>query len=161
MTGGEPTFADLPLEECIRQQLFAYSKNGRKLGIFKPPGTLRLSDLTPRLADLFERAFTTSDQRPKPAEWIEALDEVLNDLTQCGSYPGHQFPAVISSCPWCRIEEQTGLVLFPFVSTDVSKIESTPFNVLSVEKFLKTIENFFFEQYSEKADPCLALEMIT
>ena len=132
---------DLSLEECIKRQLFAYSDNGKGRGIIQPPGTLLLTDLTPRLAKQFERAFTTLDDRPTPAEWIEALDDVLNNLKQCANYPGHQFPAEKEDCPWCRIEMQTGLVLFPFVSTDVASVEMKPFDVLSAEQLVKSLEN--------------------
>jgi DNA-binding helix-hairpin-helix protein with protein kinase domain/Tfp pilus assembly protein PilF len=126
--GGE----DKSLEECIRELRFAYGSNADSRGIKQPPGTLSLSSVSPRVALLFERAFLTED-RPEPREWIEALEDLSRNLTQCALHPGHHFCGELQICPWCEIETQTGLMLFPFTSGGT---DGESFNIFTVESLV-------------------------
>ena len=108
---------DKSLEDCIREYRFAYGENAEQRMVRQPPGTLSLTDISPRLAMLFKRAFLDKENRPIPREWIEALEDLANNLEGCSVHPGHQFYNKLAVCPWCRIESQTGLMLFPFVSS--------------------------------------------
>lgn len=129
--GGE----DKSLEDCIREYRFAYGANAALKNVRQPPGTLQLSAVSPRVAVLFERAFLTED-RPEPREWIEALEDLSRNLQQCELHPGHLYFNELDACPWCEIEAQTGLMLFPFVTSGAHLDGEKPFNIFTVENLI-------------------------
>ena len=134
--GGE----DKAIEDCIREHLFAYGKDASVKLVAQPPGTLSLSAVSPKVANLFERAFTKDFIRPEPREWIEALEDLADNLEQCTLHPGHLFYEKTPLCPWCEIESQTGLTLFPFVTTNSplkSKYKKT-FDIITVENLISS-----------------------
>lgn len=126
---------DKSLEDCIREQRFAYGSDAHLWKIKQPPGTLSLSSISPRLAFLFERAFLT-EIRPEPREWIEALEDLSHNLEQCALHPGHHYFAELQICPWCEIETQTGLMLFPFTS---GGNDGEAFNIFTVENLIASL----------------------
>lgn len=125
---------DKSLEDCIRERRFAYAENAELLSVKQPPGTLSLSALTPRLAAMFERAFLTDD-RPEPREWIEALDDLSGSLTQCALLGGHFHVDELDKCPWCHLESETGLILFPIFDAS----GNDDFNIFTIENLLNDI----------------------
>ena len=129
---------DKSLEDCIREYRFAYGDNTEFTNVKQPPGTLSLSQITPRLATMFERAFLTND-RPEPWEWIEALEDLSSSLKQCAVHIGHHYFNALLACPWCEIEAKTGLMLFPFISSG-QPIGEDGFNVFTVEKLLASLD---------------------
>ena len=128
---------DKTLEDCIREYRFAYGKDAEKRKVAQPPGTLSLDETSPEIAELFERAFDPETKRPSPKEWIEALVNLSEKLEQCTFYPGHLFYQDLISCPWCRIEGKTGLILFPF-DIDGENGEK-PFNIYTIENLITNI----------------------
>lgn len=137
--GGE----DKSLEDCIREYRFAYGSNAALKNVRQPPGTLPLEAVSPRVAAMFERAFLTEDRRPEPREWIEALEDLSLNLERCALHPGHFYFNKLDDCPWCRIEAQTGLMLFPFVTAGTHLDGEKPFNIFTVENLIASfgIEN--------------------
>lgn len=129
---------DKSLEDCIRERRFAYGNNQAITNVKQPPGTLSLSAVPTRIAMMFERAFLM-EERPEPREWIEALEDLGNSLTQCAAHGGHYYYDQLKACPWCSIEERTGLMLFPFLGTQKGGSENS-FDIFTVEKLLSTIE---------------------
>lgn len=129
--GGE----DKSLEDCIRENRFAYGTNAQIKNVRQPPGTLQLSAVSPRVALLFERAFLT-EARPEPREWIEALEDLSLNLEQCALHPGHLYFNELNRCPWCEIEAQTGLMLFPFITSGAHLNGEKPFNIFTVENLI-------------------------
>ncbi len=132
--GGE----DKSIEDCIRELRFAYGDGAEHRSVKQPPGTLPLNAVSPRVALMFERAFLTED-RPEPREWIEALEDLSNNLEQCVAHPGHLYFNGLAACPFCDIESQTGLMLFPFVTTGVHPGGEKPFNVFTVENLIANL----------------------
>lgn len=132
--GGE----DKSIEDCIREYRFAYGDNAAIKRVKQPPGTLPLAAVSPRVALMFERAFLTED-RPEPREWIEALEDLSNSLEQCALHPGHLYFNQLAACPWCEIEGQTGLMLFPFVTTGAHPGGEKPFNIFTVENLIANL----------------------
>lgn len=127
---------DKSLEDCIRELRFAYSADAHLRQVKQPPGTLSLSAVTPRLSAMFERAFLTED-RPEPREWIEALEDLSESLKQCNLHVGHFYFQDLRSCPWCALESQTGLMLFPFISSAAAGEES--FNIFTIENLVSSL----------------------
>jgi Uncharacterized protein with protein kinase and helix-hairpin-helix DNA-binding domains len=121
------------LEECIREKRFAYARKAHQWEIRRPPGTLSLDAVGPRLASMFERAFLT-EERPEPREWIEALEDLSKSLKRCSLHTGHYYFRELHACPFCEIEAQTGLMLFPFVSGEPDMGEG--FNIFTIENLL-------------------------
>ncbi len=131
--GGE----DKSLEECIRENRFAYGTGATDRKVAQPPGTLSLSAVSPRLSLMFERAFLTED-RPAPHEWIEALEDLSANLKQCDLQPGHYFFNGLRLCPWCEIEAKTGLTLFPLTGEKQIGAGETKFNIFTVENLIQS-----------------------
>ncbi|MFV0389909.1 MAG: hypothetical protein ACK5NT_14285 [Pyrinomonadaceae bacterium] len=136
---GEQT-AELSLEECIASHRFAYGKNANNFELQSPPGTLLLSDLPPEIALYFEHAFDVQNKRPSAADWILALDDLRANLVTCETHPGHQYFAGCKLCPWCRIEAETGLMLFPFVLAENERISGGSLSNVSLDSMLKELE---------------------
>ncbi len=129
---------DKSLEDCIREKLFAYGDNTDTAKVRQPPGTLSLSEISPRIAAMFERAFLIDD-RPEPREWVEALEDFSRSLKQCGFHPGHHYYENLAACPWCRIEGQTGLMLFPFITSTNDLNGEKPFNIFTIENLVANL----------------------
>ena len=128
---------DKSIEDCIRELRFAYGANAKSKHVAQPPGTLPLEAVSPRVAQLFERAFLTED-RPVPREWIEALEDLSDNLERCALHPGHFFYKQNALCPWCEIEAQTGVMLFPFVTTVPLKNnkDGKSFDIVTIEHLI-------------------------
>ncbi len=129
---------DKTLEDCIREYRFAYGKKAKHRKVKQPPGTLFLKEVSPKVAELFEKAFDANTKRPTPKEWIEALSDLSKNLEQCVFHPGHHFYKELATCPWCRIEARTGLVLFPF--SIKGKDGSKAFNIYTIENLIAEID---------------------
>lgn len=111
---------DMPIERAIREYRFAYGANALAMQMRPPPGSLSLNGVTKNLALLFERAFSREGSRdgarPKPDEWIAALQELARTLRKCAANPAHEYHhGALGKCPWCEIEAAGGFVLFPVV----------------------------------------------
>jgi DNA-binding helix-hairpin-helix protein with protein kinase domain len=128
---------DKSLEDCIREYRFAYSPEAHLWNVKQPPGTLSLNAVSPRLAAMFERAFLTDD-RPEPREWIEALEDLSESLKQCALHIGHFYFEDLRDCPWCALESQTGLMLFPFV-TSARGTGDESFNIFTIENLVTSL----------------------
>jgi DNA-binding helix-hairpin-helix protein with protein kinase domain len=103
----------IPLEQAIIQGRFAYSLL-RTVGATPPPGALRLDDLPRSIRILFERAFAGRGRsRPSAVEWVNALGDLATSLTPCPRISNHDVSQEAVSCPWCRIERETGRPIFP------------------------------------------------
>lgn len=129
---------DKSLEECIREVRFAFGNETHLRGVKQPPGTLSLSAMPPRIALMFECAFLTED-RPEPREWIEALEDLKQNLKQCAMHPGHQYFQELFACPWCELETKTSLMLFPFTSGNQTLEGEETFNIFTIENLLSQI----------------------
>ncbi len=111
---GEPP----TIEDAIAGSRYAYSRERSRTAMEPPPGSLPIGALTPTIQDLFEKAFapgTTTGGRPDADRWVAALSELSSDLKSCGTNGTHFFRRGLSACPWCAIENASGITLFPVV----------------------------------------------
>lgn len=131
---------DKTLEEAIRQHLFVYGKDAEKKSVVRPPGTLPLSAVSATIAELFEKAFSWTNVRPKPREWVDGLEYLAENLQQCLLNPGHLYYSKVAPCPWCEIEGNTGLMLFPFTvsANALNKKYERDFDIVTVEKLIES-----------------------
>ncbi|WP_210211142.1 helix-hairpin-helix domain-containing protein [Borborobacter arsenicus] len=111
---------DMPLEKAIADYRFAYSS--RNTGMVPPPGTVRLHDFTPKIAQLFESAFSPNHmgKRPSAPTWVEALGELESALRVCSRNKLHRYARNAMECPWCRMENEYGRPLF--LDTDLTNV---------------------------------------
>ena len=111
---------EMPLEKAIAEYRFAYS--ARNTGMIPPPGTVRLNDFTPRVARLFEEAFSPNHvgRRPSASMWLEVLGELESSLRVCSRNKLHRYARTAGECPWCRMEAEYGRPLF--IDTDIASI---------------------------------------
>ena len=107
---------DMPIEKAIAEFRFAYSKNSHMKAIAPPPNSVGLSVVPGTVAEFFESAFSETGirpaGRPDAEDWWEALESLEKKMRQCGSDSAHTYYAGLSSCPWCRLEEVSGVLLF-------------------------------------------------
>lgn len=136
---GKPlTKGEKSLEDCIQEQRFAYGAGATARQVQPPPGTLALEAVSQPVVNLFERAFLTRDRRPTPREWIQALEDLSRDLVKCRQNSGHQYLKTLQRCPWCDLETQNGLPLFPINYQQQG--QTSGFNILTIEQLLNSIQ---------------------
>jgi DNA-binding helix-hairpin-helix protein with protein kinase domain len=107
----------MPMERAISEYRFVYGSNAAAMQMRPPPASLGLNGVTRDTALLFERAFSKQGSepngRPRPDEWVRALQDLEQHLKKCSVNPAHQFVDTLSKCPWCEIESASGVPLFP------------------------------------------------
>lgn len=107
---------EMPIERAIREFRFAFSKNASLKGMRPPPDSIGLDVISPELALLFERAFseegTQSNRRPNARDWMLALDQLKSEIRTCQIEPIHKYYGRLNSCPWCSLEQKSGILFF-------------------------------------------------
>jgi DNA-binding helix-hairpin-helix protein with protein kinase domain len=107
---------DMPIEKAIAEFRFAYSARAHLKSIAPPPNSVGLSVIPTTIAGHFEEAFseagTRADGRPDAGDWWDALEVLEKKMRQCPSDSAHTYYSGLSSCPWCRLEEVSGVLLF-------------------------------------------------
>ena len=117
---------DMPLDKAIAEFRFAYSKNSPLKSIAAPPNSVGLSVVPNDVAGLFERAFSEtgarSAGRPVAGDWWDAFESLEKRMRRCSADSVHSYYSGLATCPWCRLEESSGLLLF--LSADrITKID--------------------------------------
>lgn len=101
---------DMPINQAIAQNRFAYSRSARTYQMQTPLHAPPLSIVPPVLVDLFERAFGPAsaqpNARPSAAEWVSALKTFVGTLRACASDPGHVYAPHLPNCPWHALMQQ-------------------------------------------------------
>lgn len=106
---------EMGIEQAIAESRFAYGQNRAQWQMQPPPHALPLSALPPELAARFEAAFAkTSSQggRPTAMAWVDHLSGLEQLLAQCRHSSLHYYFQGLSHCPWCEIEQSSGVYLF-------------------------------------------------
>ncbi|MBV8227714.1 MAG: hypothetical protein JO232_21275 [Verrucomicrobia bacterium] len=110
---------DMTIARAIREYRFAYGSRRASVQMEAPPSTPPLSTVGDDAACLFERAFArdaTLGGRPEASTWASALEALEKRTKQCGIHPSHWYLSNLQSCPWCRMEGETGVSLFPWIA---------------------------------------------
>lgn len=126
------------LDDCIREYRFAYGAGAASRQIQPPPGVPSLETVSEPVANLFERAFLTADNRPTPREWVDGLELLSSSLVACRENSGHHYLKTLSSCPWCEVEKLTGNAVFPVNYR--AQGQTSGFNVITIEQLLASIQ---------------------
>lgn len=106
---------DMPIEKAVSEYRFAYGPDRQANQMERPPGTIPLETVGNTIADLFVRTFERAGAhggRPNAEKWLNALVKLKDDLRVCSSTKSHYFLRSLSVCPWCSVENQTGVRLF-------------------------------------------------
>ena len=106
---------DMSLEKAIAEFRFAYGSQARTLQMEAPPGAPALAIVPVTTATLFEKAFSTNgtnQARPGATEWVAALEALESQVKKCSANASHYYFSGLASCPWCRVEATTGIILF-------------------------------------------------
>lgn len=115
----------IELETAIKENRYAYSAEFTRTGMEPPPNTLVISHgAGDDIASLFERAFSPAaargQTRPSAPEWVDALQKLGASLGPCQWNKSHVYARSQASCPWCQLEQRTGVDLFTFVPNDAN-----------------------------------------
>jgi len=111
---------DISVEQAIKEFRFAYSSRDTKMD--PPPASVALRDLSLKIGENFERAFSPNGvvNRPTADQWIDALNELETSLRPCPNNKAHHYSRFAAECPWCRMEQAFGIPMF--VVRDASSI---------------------------------------
>ena len=103
---GDPSF-----EQLIADFRFSQGPAASDWGMAPPPHTPTFADIPPELCGLFRRSFergSETGRRPRPAEWMGALQRLEQSMAQCSADPGHKYWHGAKSCVWCRLANRGG-----------------------------------------------------
>ena len=107
---------EMPIEKAISEFRFAYGPGAAAYQMKPPPATLPFASVSTPVGQLFERAFSSvavkPNIRPRAEEWVAALTSLEQHLKACDRHSGHQYLYSLSSCPFCDLELNPGLILF-------------------------------------------------
>ena len=105
------TKEDIGEETAIQRQLFAYSLRHQHKLITPPKDSFDINSLPNSITDLFHDAFE-SGNRPQPAQWIVATNQLLQQMSHCSRSKLHIFPNKLSHCPWCEFRDRRNILYF-------------------------------------------------
>jgi DNA-binding helix-hairpin-helix protein with protein kinase domain len=107
---------DMPIERAISSFRFAFSAAGTSKGMSPPPNCVSLQVVPQEIRNLFEAAFSTGgavpNGRPNAVTWASALDRLRSSLRMCPNEHGHKFWQGLPACPWCELEQRSGILFF-------------------------------------------------
>jgi DNA-binding helix-hairpin-helix protein with protein kinase domain len=113
------------ISRAIREFRFAYGSRRGSAQMEPPPHSPPLSIVGDDVGRLFERAFapeTIQAGRPDASAWVSALEALEKRTKQCAAHPAHWYLSDLQSCPWCRIEGETGVSLFPWIAQQTGAV---------------------------------------
>jgi len=117
---------DMPIERAIAEHRFAFGRNAAQKAMAPPPNAVGLSVVPGEIASLFEQAFTESGiqswGRPSANDWWNLLDALEKRLKKCPTESMHTFYSGLAACPWCGLENSSGILLFLSADT-ISRID--------------------------------------
>ena len=117
---------DMPIERAIAEYRFAFGRNAALKAMSPPPNAVGLSIVPGEVASLFEQAFTESALqswgRPTANDWWNVLDALEKRLKKCSTESMHTYYSGLAACPWCGLENTTGILLF-LSSDSISRID--------------------------------------
>jgi DNA-binding helix-hairpin-helix protein with protein kinase domain len=135
---------DMPIERAISEHRFAFGSEAARLQMAPPPNSLTLKNLPRNVGTLFERAFNKGGEdpnsRPSAAEWAEALGQLEAALTDCQQDPGHSYPKIQSTCPWCLIVGGGGPNFFLSVTIRMVSAKVGQLDVSAVWREVQSIQ---------------------
>lgn len=113
---GKPIGCDsLSIPQAIKEFRFPYGQPPSQCRMHKPPGTPELGIVGKELSCYFIQAFSDpskSSGRPTAKQWQAGLKSLEDNLKKCTRSDTHWHLSSVE-CPWCKIEDRSGYVLFP------------------------------------------------
>ena len=86
---------DMTIEKAIAERRFAFSRMRDETLIEPPPASLRLTDLSPKLAELFEQAFRSDaengEARPTAQDFMVELESLIQQRKVCNYDRAHVY----------------------------------------------------------------------
>lgn len=124
---------DMPIERAIAENRFAYGPASRSYMMERPPGTIRLDAMGRPVAARFTEAFSpqnNGNRRPDAVTWMQTLEILRAELIKCGTSNAHYYARSQPACPWCELENRSGVRLFGQRATALPR--GTPVDVESL-----------------------------
>ena len=117
---------DMPIERAIAEYRFAFGRSAALKGMSPPPNAVGLSIVPGEVSGMFEQAFTESSLqswgRPSANDWWNVLDALEKRLKKCHTESMHTYFTGLNACPWCQLENSSGILLF-LSSDTISRID--------------------------------------
>jgi DNA-binding helix-hairpin-helix protein with protein kinase domain len=119
---------DMPIERAIAEYRFAFGRSAALKAMSPPPNSVGLPIVPGEVSSLFEQAFTESGLhsggRPSANDWWNMLDSLEKRLKKCPTESMHTYYSGLAACPWCSLENSSGILLF-LSSDTISRIDVT------------------------------------
>ncbi|MFZ1127354.1 helix-hairpin-helix domain-containing protein [Methanoregula sp.] len=119
---------DMPIERAIAEFRFAFGRSAALKAMSPPPNSVGLPIVPGEVSSLFEQAFTESGLhsggRPSANDWWNMLDALEKRLKKCATESMHTYYSGLATCPWCSLENSSGILLF-LSSDTISRIDVT------------------------------------
>ncbi len=113
--------------EAIARHAFAYDPQPPVRLLSAPNSALPFASYPGSIQTLFLRAFRHGSElpeaRPAPGEWIEALENLQQQLARCPEAESHWYWSGLACCPWCALASRTGMDVFPSLSHRAKPIQ--------------------------------------
>ncbi len=120
--------APAEIGNSIKQGCFCYGRNYYEKTAFYSDLYSTLSD---ELKNLFEQAFS-SNIRPAPPDWVNALSNFEKQLGQCPNNSSHKFNKNSVGCVWCNFEKKNFTPFKPTIIVAQPQVKpnyvQTPYN---------------------------------
>jgi len=107
----------ITIEKAIEEFRYAYGQNAQNMLMQAPPNSVSVNITGTEINNMFEKAFSIrKGVRPTPREWDIVLGGLLSELCRCDQNPGHRYSKKLYKCPWCDLEQRTGVIFFFYIS---------------------------------------------
>ena len=139
---------DPPFQQLISDFRFSQGPMARSWAMAPAPHTPTFADINPELGVLFRRAFergSEKDARPRPKEWISALQQLEKNTIVCPADPGHNYWRGAKSCVWCRLEGNGGPEYYFGVAVGIGTFEVDEVKLRDVIRRLRAAPLVEFE----------------
>jgi DNA-binding helix-hairpin-helix protein with protein kinase domain len=117
---------DMPIERAIAEYRFAFGRSAALRAMSPPPNSVGLPIVPGEVSSLFEQAFAESGLhllgRPSANDWWNVLDALEKRLKKCPTESMHTYYSGLTTCPWCSLENSSGILLF-LSSDTISRID--------------------------------------
>ena len=120
---------EVTLSGAIAEFHFAYGETAEQFEMERPANAPPLCIVTPQINRMFHRAFSPQGAvrsgRPSAAEWVTALLQMEQKLILCPKETAHIHYVGVMPCPWCWLEGEVKLPIFPEPDWSQEKTEVT------------------------------------
>jgi DNA-binding helix-hairpin-helix protein with protein kinase domain len=135
---------DPSFQRLIAEYRFSQSPNAAKLLMQNPRFTPSIDTIPNDVATLFRRAFergSESGGRPRPVEWLNALQNLAGNTVKCKEDTGHTYWRQAKECVWCRLAANGGPEYYFGVASEANTFEVNEDKLQEIIRRLNNVQS--------------------